>query len=890
MTRSDVLRTVTCLAWVTSAWIAAVAADGELTVNRWLTVDDAPGGGTSAGLVYLPEQKGMLLYGRRDGKGATNYWVEVFKIADRKWAEWVPAAGRLSAQNARGSWYTQWKVEQGYGMPHLPSYNNCFWSAHQMCLLPDEKKVLYFWGGVTFQYDPVTRSFENMNIPFGKAPPDVMLGAMAWDPVNREAILFGGGYISAYKAGGRSDVKQEKQPDAWTPDTWDRRGTWAFNPAKKTWRKLETASKEVAEANARLMDAGKELRTLWGATRGVAFEYGDRVSGRTPAALAEAVGAFAAGLAEFGRGPAERGPATYEHRQLVEAAALVGGQMAGKLKEAAEALKANDGWKAFWALDAAEKKLIEAQEALAVAPRPRNYSRMVLDPVNRVLVLFGGDGEDRFFADTWLLHLDSGRWERCRTVVHPPEVGSAMVAMDYDAKSKVVVLAHQTAGLWVFDVVKREWKKLEIAGELGEKGKGGTWQSLEYSPETDTHVLVVMGRGADGNCPPRRTQILRLDLDSAKVAEVQPGRPEEVWRKQYGAGSEGPADKYNLAWSFLPKTQADYRAKVTEHKKLLDSIPDNTWTQLPHVYSGYGRAYGSFCFDWDRNEIHLWGGGHSAYMGNEWSQYSLDANLWMESWNPEYPSHPHGSPDGSGWNPQFQHGVGSAHGYYNYSYSGALKKTVLWGSVLYDPDRMRYAPERLQTVKENPGQGMGIRVEMNGVAATYGVSATHWYGGPFGVWRLDPAAHSTTRIAGSDSPFGTNDRAKSTFDTRRNRILFYGATNDKEKGGKCNALWAYAIEGGKWEKIEPQIEPAGIDAPAVSAWNYCYSPKHDGLLIADKTATWFYDCGKNVMRKLDCKPVETAAGVIYSPKQDLFYLLDGNGYRMQQVWVFRLKP
>lgn len=41
--------------------------------------------------------------------------------------------------------------------------------------------------------------------------------------------------------------------------------------------------------------------------------------------------------------------------------------------------------------------------------------------------------------------------------------------------------------------------------------------------------------------------------------------------------------------------------------------------------------------------------------------------------------------------------------------------------------------------------------------------------------------------------------------------------------------------------------------------------------------------------KLDCKPIETGAGVVYSPKQDLFYLLDGHGYRMQQVWVFRYK-
>lgn len=889
MRRMSLRNHLICLAVAACTWIAAVAAGADIPANTWITVDDAPGGGTTAGLVYLPEQEGMLLYGRRDGNGADRYWVEIFKVAERKWAEWVPEAGRLAAQNARGSWYTQWKVENGYGMPLLPAYNNCFWSAHQMCYLPDEKKVLYFWGGMTFKYDPATRAFEDMKVPLGEAPPDVMLGAMSWNPVNREAVLFGGGYISAHKAGGRSDVKQERQPGAWTPDRWDRRATWAYSPEKNAWRKLATAPGEVVEAGARLMEAGKELRTFWGATRGVAFEYGDRVLGRKPAELAALVDKLGNELAAFARDAGGKGVGGYAKSQFSDAAGLVEKNVVVELKEAAAALKANDGWKALRSLDAAEKKLVEAQELLAAAPRPRNYSRMVLDPVNQVIVLFGGDGEDRFFADTWLLRLDNGRWERCHTAVHPPEVGSAMVAMDYDAKNKVVVMAHQSAGLWVFDAARREWRKIATAGEFAGKGRGATWMSLEYSVKDDLHVLVNMPPSG-GNCPPRRTQLLRLDLKTATAGEAPAGGAEEVWRRQYGAGSDGPADKYNLAWSFLPKTQAEYRQKVAEHKGLLGAVPDNTWTQLPHVYSGFGRAYGSFCYDWDRDEIHLWGGGHSAYMGNEWSQYDLDANLWMESWNPEFPSHPHGSPDGQGWNPQFQHEVGSGHGYYNYSYSGALGRTILWGSVLYDPDRMRYAPERLQLVKDNSSQSLGIRVEMNGVAETYSVSAQHWYGGPFGVWRLDAAALSSARLAGSDSPFGTNDRCKSTFDTKRKRILFYGATNDKDKGGKCNALWAYGIESGKWEKIEPQVEPEGAAAPVIDAWNYCYSSRHDGLLIPTKAATWFYDCGRNVMRRLDCKPVETAAGVVYSPKQDLFYMLDGHGYRQQQVWVLRLKP
>ena len=859
----------------------------DLPPNTWVTVDDDPSGGCSAGLVYLPEQKGMLLYGRRDGRGVTNYWAEVFQLNERKWAAWVPEAGRLSAQNERGSSYTQWKTQNGYEMPVLPHYNNCFWSSHQMCLLPGQKKVLYFWGGATFTYDPARRTFENLKIGLAAAPPDVMLGSMAWDPVNQEAILFGGGYLKAYTAGGRSEVKQEKQPDAWTPERWDRRGTWAYSPAKNAWRKLETASKDVAAANARLLAAETELRALWGATRGIAFEHGDLVSGKKPDELAAMVDTFAAALSGCARDLAGNGADVYEQWQFTTARALIEKEITARLREAAAALRSADGWKALRALDASERKLVEAQETLAVAPRPRHYARLVTVPDSKVMVLFGGDGEDRFFADTWLLHLDTHQWERCRVNAHPPEVGSGMVAMDYDAKNKVVVLAHPAGAVWTFDVPRREWKKLGVDGEFARKGKGGTWMSLEYAPDLDQHVLIDTPAGTmNPNCLSRRTQMLRLDLASARRVEAPAGTPEEAWRRQYGQGSEGPANKYDLAWSFLPQTQEEYRQKVAAHQKTLASMPANTWTQLKAPYTGWGRAYGSFCYDWDRDEILLWGGGHSAYMGNEVSQYDLNGNLWMESWNPEFPCHPHGSPDGPGWTPQFQHAVGSAHGYYNYSYSGSLRKTVFWGSILYDPDRMRFTAEPLKLLVESPGQAGGLRVEMNGAAVTFSVSAQHWYGGPFGVWQVDPKAMTNTRLKGSDTPFGANDRAKATFDTKRKRILFYGATNSKEKGGKCNALWAYGVESGKWEKIEP----AGDAGPAVEAWNYCYAAKYDGLLIPARDATWFYDSDKNLMKKLDCKPVTTAAGVIYSPRQDLFYMLDGDGYRPQQVWVFRYQP
>ena len=840
-----------------------------LPANTWVVVEDATDGGTAAGIVYLPEQKGMFLWGirrRKDWRGrvlSKRYWTELFRAETGKWEEWVPAAGRLEAGLGRGSYYTQWARKGGYDMPALPYHNVGFWHAHQFCTLPEEKKLLYFLGGATFTYDPATRTFENKKIPFGKAPPDVMLGSMVWDPVNKEAILFGGGYLRAYQAK-PGDVRQSRPPDAWTPERWDRRGTWAYSPRENRWRKLVTASKAVVEQHRVLANLRRELIASLGTARRVTLGFRDARTTRSwDWMFVPSPGAFS----EYGEEIRGGGDDEYEKRQFSTAATILVSGLAPALREAEQAEGARDGWRTLHALEAARTQFIEAEEAVAPAPRPRHYSRMVYDPKHKKIVLFGGDGEDRYFADTWLFDCAKRRWERCRPKVHPPPSRFGMVAMDYDAKNEVVVLAQQTGEVWAFDTAKREWRRVEVAlGGFGRKGWPPTgWISMDYDPVHDVHVVLDMVGES------RRTLLLRLD--ATKVAEAKPGGPEEVWRD----------DRYQRAWSHLPKTQAEYRRRVAEHRKRLAAVPPNTWTELKAPYSGWGRAYGSFCYDWDRDQIVLWGGGHSAYMGNEVSQYDLKSNLWMESWNPEFPPYPYRRPDGPGWHPSFTHEKGTHHGYHHYVYCSDLRRIVFFGGTLqYDPDRMRYVGKRLRKVGEG---GLGMAVEMNGSPGLLNVSARHWYGQPFGVWQADFQAKTLRRIPGSDTPFGTNDRAKIVFDTARKRILFYGARESKKKG-KCNQLWAFRLDTRKWEHIIPRTQPEGEEPPQIEQWNYSYSATHDGLLIAAKQATWVYDCTANLLKRV--APGIDTPGVVYAPRHDLFYGLCGGGYKPQRLFVFRL--
>ncbi|MFW6159198.1 MAG: hypothetical protein ACOC8E_07565, partial [Planctomycetota bacterium] len=202
-----------------------------LRPNRWTKVLDQEQGGTIGDLVYVPGLDGALLYGYP--AKSTRHEVDLFVVGELAWRGQVPKG----PHRGRGQTVTVWNK----GRPMLPRINREYWVAGQACYVPTVKKVLYFAGGSTFYYDPARKAWENPEIPLHEAPPDVMLGSVAWDPAKKRVILFGGGYISAYK---RRKDEAARLGKPWTPEEWygEQRSTWAFDPAKGSWSKVATGS------------------------------------------------------------------------------------------------------------------------------------------------------------------------------------------------------------------------------------------------------------------------------------------------------------------------------------------------------------------------------------------------------------------------------------------------------------------------------------------------------------------------------------------------------------------------------------------------------------------------------------------------------------------------
>ncbi len=841
----------------------------NLPANTWIAAYEGRAG-TVAGLTYLPGQKRLLYFGYPAPK-SPHADLRLYSAETRDWTE--PLAGR-GPHRDRGSLTTTFSADH---RPGLPAINRPYWMAHQSVYVPPMQRALFFAGGATFTYDPESRRWEHLDIPLDKSPPDVMLGSMAWDPVGKRVILFGGGYISAYKTQPDYIRGNALKGRPWSPSAWtmaEKRATWAFDPATRTWSKIDTGSAAFRDRHR----AGEELlgkiETLAGSARGIALEYGDRISGRSAGELAADARSLAAEFAAF-TALLDRGDGCeddYERRQCKDAAVRLRAAVDG-IELAGRALDGGDGWKALHALETARRAASEAGEDIAPSPLPRYYGNLVTDTRNGLLVLFGGHGGDRVLADTWIFDPARNQWRQSRARNHPPPM--QIPAMSFDVEHGVTLLASG----WIYDAGRDEWRRLPLAGP---KDFFLPWRALEYDPVNRVHVALTTGDNILGPDPVRVAH-LRLDVSAAKPAES--AAPRWEWLN----------DKYLRSWQALPRTQAEYRSRVAAHARTLAQIPSDTWTRLPAPpYSAQDRSYGSFALDPVRGQLVFWGGGHSAYMGNEISQYDMKSNLWLESWPPDMPPWPFGSPDGDGWNPPFRHRLGSSHGYHVYAYSAELDK-ILFSGQAYDSDRMRWSDPSVR--KDGTGT-LGNAVDMSGAQGAFRVSAKHWWGAPFGVWKLEPDERVFTRIPRSDTPFATNDRAKPVFDSKRNRILFYGAREDVAGNPPppANQLYAFDLASATWSKQRVTLEPPGARAPESTAWGIAYSPKHDVLMVlpGGRTQdTWLFDCAANVLRRFGPGPkvsYQGTSGVVYSAVHDLFVALEvgADGIGPVAVHVLRL--
>lgn len=232
--------------------------------NTWVKATGAENGGReNAAMFYWPDSSRFLLtmgYTTINPQGdfsISPYDVQRFTVPEGHWVNYLPndslfgsAAVSDSLEALAGKWadstglaygngrtagnlfyyHFYFKPVQGYLRPNLyygggSAHNQYAYDSHQ-------GKIYYCIQNLLFTYTPAVRRWDTLSMVNNPALSEggstsLWWGAMAYDPVNRELVLFGGS---------NADVNHGSL------------GTWVMPTSDNTWRKLDLATQPLPRA------------------------------------------------------------------------------------------------------------------------------------------------------------------------------------------------------------------------------------------------------------------------------------------------------------------------------------------------------------------------------------------------------------------------------------------------------------------------------------------------------------------------------------------------------------------------------------------------------------------------------------------------------------------
>lgn len=220
------------------------------------------------------------------------------------------------------------------------------------------------------------------------------------------------------------------------------------------------------------------------------------------------------------------------------------------------------------------------QLKLELQPPQRANSRLVFDPVNKQVVLFGGDQLDQLMGDTWHFDVVKQTWSVMPPTLSPaPRGGHAMLWLPkakkvlllggygYTSTTEYVASLYQRLPLelWTYDVAARRWDFLgqselktgpdtpanfftSAAADADDRvlllGQTGTWQCQIDATKTDEVGRERLGKRSN------EVTVRRLSHDQAGMARLQPPRWRDAalpnfktCRRMSGACSRRPGDR-----------------------------------------------------------------------------------------------------------------------------------------------------------------------------------------------------------------------------------------------------------------------------------------------------------------------------------------------------------
>jgi hypothetical protein len=571
--------------------------------------------------------------------------------------------------------------------------------------------------------------------------------------------------------------------------------------------------------------------------------------------------------------------------------------------------------------------------SLPTQPPPRTNTRAVCDSKHQQVIVFGGDGQSHYLADTWLFDLKSRRWRQSQAKGPPPRAGHFTV---FDPQTGWVLIGggynrRDLTDLWAYDPTADRWQRL--SGEV----PTGFHLSADLAPEKRLIVLATSSKSAGDRkmCnvlyPVRTTYAYRLD----KQAVTLPDKPQA-----YGPMPKRPPEKSGRLDKPDPARQ---RAQAER----LKALPSNKWVAL----SDPGRVaplrtWGSATFDSDRGRILIWGGGHCGYGGSDVDAYDVAAHTWISS--SESPEHPHRLWDHGvrlagvtfGGNPWTEHGRRI------FAYDPVSRKMIMSRTVRFATG---YASEPLRDYPGEPRAAADAKVkpptsytkyvtwsldpddgkwEILGPAQVGLDALVTTRHGVMGVnvdwptrdndagyplrWSADQPAEDKAlflfeaskkrwkRLGDrQESPQNLYEQTSLAYDSKRDQVLLHGGGKDRDE------LWSFDLQSNRWKNLKPKVARPADGDPPVCNREAVYLPDQDVFLTygparrqQNRPALWVYKVSENSWYQVAIDPPEgveprTAAGqnraLVYDGKRGLVLLVLGSGGDTGKALVYALR-
>jgi len=274
-----------------------------------------------------------------------------------------------------------------------------------------------------------------------------------------------------------------------------------------------------------------------------------------------------------------------------------------------------------------------AVQSPASGPSPRYGCRLIYDPVNERLILFGGSewDDDIFYDDTWTYDYSSNTWVELNPTNRPPQRFNPGIAYIADRQAILIFGGYRTPDrhlndTWLFDVKTDTWREIEPSNSPTPRS------SMGMAYDAKNRRVVLFGGSSNSEYPHSDTWV--YDFESNSWTEMHPSVSP---KPQYGVGMV--YDSLNerillLEGHWVIRDQSGSVRDGYDGGLYTYDYAADTWKKI-ECSTPPGRYWYSTTYDPDLGRMIVFGGirwiGGRGNLYDETWIYDSSTNTWSKS-------------------------------------------------------------------------------------------------------------------------------------------------------------------------------------------------------------------------------------------------------------------